>query len=58
MQGTKPGFQIGDLVCHKVFGRGKIVDIKEDITSFVIKFDKFETERNLSFRAPLEKVEN
>lgn len=58
IKGTKPGFQIGDLVCHKVFGRGKIVDIKEDITSFVIKFDKFETERNLSFRAPLEKVEN
>ena len=47
--------QIGDLVEHRVFGRGKILDIKKDSACFVIKFEKSETERNLSFKAPIKK---
>lgn len=47
--------QIGDLVEHRVFGRGKILDIKKDSSCFVIKFEKSETERNLSFKAPIKK---
>lgn len=46
-------FQIGDYVEHKVFGVGKIINIRKDISSFVIKFENSETERNLNFKAPL-----
>ncbi|MEF9922457.1 MAG: hypothetical protein RR769_06010, partial [Anaerovoracaceae bacterium] len=49
-------FSIGDTVKHKVFGIGKVIEIKRDILSYVIKFDGSETERNLSFKAPLEKA--
>lgn len=49
-------FQVGDFVEHRVFGVGEIVEIKKDISSLVIKFDKSDTERNLSFKAPLKKV--
>ncbi len=47
---------VGDRVTHKVFGPGVIANICREDSSYVIKFDKFETERNLSFRAPLEKI--
>ena len=50
------GFKVGDRICHKVFGKGSIIGIKEDISSYVIKFDGIETERNLSFRIQLEKI--
>lgn len=46
-------FQIGDYVEHKVFGMGEIIDIKKDISSIVVKFEKSKTERNLSLKAPL-----
>lgn len=49
-------FSIGDTVKHKVLGIGKVIEIKKDISSYVIKFDGSETERNLNFKAPLEKV--
>lgn len=49
-------FSIGDIVKHKVFGTGKVIEIKKDISSYVIKFDGSETERNLNFKAPLENV--
>lgn len=49
-------FTIGETVKHKVFGIGKIIEIKKDISSYVIKFDDSETERNLNFKAPLEKA--
>lgn len=39
-----------------MFGIGKVIEIKKDISSYVIKFDGSETERNLNFKAPLEKV--
>lgn len=50
-------FSIGDIVKHKVFGIGKVVGIKSDISSYVIKFDSSETERNLNFKAPLERTD-
>jgi DNA helicase-2/ATP-dependent DNA helicase PcrA len=49
--------KIGDMVEHRVFGIGEIIGIKPEISSYVIKFEKAETERNLGFRAPLKKIE-
>lgn len=46
----------GDYVKHKMFGRGKIIDVKD--RTYVIKFDRFPTERDLSFNAPLEFIDN
>lgn len=48
---------IGDIVLHKVFGRGKIIEIHEDTASYGIQFDKLETNRNISFNVSLQKVQ-
>lgn len=56
--GRKQSFQTGDIVVHKVFGRGQIVAVKEEISSYVIQFDGMETVRNISMRMPLEKGES
>jgi hypothetical protein len=50
------GFCEGDKVQHKVFGPGEIVGVRQDTAVLVVKFEKFETVRNLSFDAPLTKV--
>ncbi len=50
------GFAIGDKVLHKVFGVGEILDIKEELSSYVIKFESAATERNIAMRVPLERV--
>ena len=50
------GFEIGDKVRHKVFGIGTILDIKEELSAYVIKFESAATERNIAMRVPLEKV--
>ena len=49
-------FKVGDMVSHKVFGSGKIIAIRNDISVYVIQFENSDTERNLSFRAPLKKM--
>ena len=51
------GLNVGDKIRHKIWGVGTIIGIKENISSYVIKFDGMETERNLAFRAPLEKIQ-
>lgn len=50
------GFSIGDKVRHKVFGVGEILDIKEALSAYVIKFESAATERNISMGVPLERV--
>ncbi|QHQ61414.1 UvrD-helicase domain-containing protein [Anaerocolumna sedimenticola] len=45
---------INDLVEHHVFGKGKILDINHDTSSYVIKFENMETTRNISFKIMLE----
>ena len=50
------GFSIGDKVRHKVFGVGEILDIKEELSAYVIKFESAATERNIAMRVPLESV--
>lgn len=47
-------FSVGDIIEHKVFGRGEILELSEDTSSYVIKFDKMETTRNISFKTKLE----
>lgn len=49
-------FQIGDRICHKIFGKGNIVDIHPESSSYTIQFDDMPTERTISFRVKLEKV--
>ncbi|SCP99564.1 ATP-dependent helicase [Anaerobium acetethylicum] len=49
-------FHIGDTVKHKIFGTGRIIDIKNEIAAYAIKFDNAQTERNLSIKTPLERV--
>lgn len=46
-------FLVGDRVVHKVLGAGRVIDIKEEISSYVIAFDQYPTERNITFKAPL-----
>lgn len=55
MDKGETGLKVGDKIKHKVFGDGKIIGVKESL--YVIKFDKFSTERNLAFNAPIEKQE-
>ena len=49
-------FQPGDEVVHKAFGKGKIVAVKSELSSYVIKFDAMETVRNINMRTPLQRV--
>ncbi len=49
-------FAVGDKVSHKVFGEGVIIHIDQEASSYTIKFDKIDTERNVSFEFPLVKV--
>lgn len=53
--GFKGEFKKGDLITHKVFGAGKIIDVSMKNKSYKIKFDKFATERNISFMVKLKK---
>ncbi|MBE5959459.1 MAG: AAA family ATPase [Lachnospiraceae bacterium] len=46
----------GDRILHKVFGEGTIMEIDAQTTSFVIKFDKLDTVRNINMRVKLEKI--
>lgn len=49
-------FNVGDFVRHKFLGIGKILEVRDDIYSYVIKFNNSKTERNISFKTFLEKV--
>ncbi len=54
---TGSGLKAGDVVEHKVFGVGEIVAVRADISAYIIKFEKLETERSIGFGAKLERVE-
>lgn len=59
MQGaaTHEGLQAGDWVEHSVFGRGCILSMSPDQTRVTIQFDKLNTQRTLSAKARLKKVD-
>ena len=43
----------GDIVEHKVFGKGKVLKRDEDNGAYLIQFDKTDTPRSISFRVTL-----
>ncbi|MDO4616227.1 MAG: 3'-5' exonuclease [Lachnospiraceae bacterium] len=49
-------FAAGQRVRHKVFGEGKILKADPESQAYTILFDKLGTEREVSFRAKLEKL--
>lgn len=50
-------FRIGDRVRHRAFGLGTIQDVDLDQSAYTIRFDDLPTERRLSLRVKMEKVE-
>lgn len=50
-------FHIGDRVRHRAFGFGTIQDVDLDQSAYTIRFDDLPTERRLSLRVKMEKVE-
>lgn len=49
-------FQVGDVVIHKVFGRGKIVAVDMVTRSYEIDFEKLNGTRNIVFRIQMERA--
>ena len=49
-------FKIDDVVEHKVFGKGKIIEINREKSAYVIKFDNIDTNRSINFEAKLSLV--
>lgn len=49
-------YQAGERVSHKAFGNGTIIEVNMADNFYVIMFDNKETERSLSFHAPLVKI--
>ena len=45
----------GDIVEHKILGRGTIIAIDKTAATYTVKFEKIETPRKMSFKAPLKK---
>lgn len=56
MNRSETELQVGDTVMHKVFGKGRIIAVKKEITSYVIQFDNMETLRNIQIKTPLQRV--
>ena len=50
-------FIVGEKIQHKSFGTGRIIEVDNNNSSYVIKFDSSETHRNISFSAQLEKAD-
>ena len=46
----------GDVVEHKILGRGTILKIDRTAATYTVKFEKVATPRKMSFKAPLTKV--
>ena len=46
----------GDVVEHKILGRGTILKIDHTAATYTVKFEKVATPRKMSFKAPLTKV--
>lgn len=47
-------FKVGEKIIHSIFGVGVIKDINRENSSYIIKFDKSETDRNISFATKLQ----
>ena len=50
-------FHIGDRIRHRAFGLGTIQDVDLDQSAYTIRFDDLPTERRLSLRVKMERIE-
>lgn len=50
---AKAMLKSGDKIIYEFFGKGEITNVTKNL--YVVKFNDFKTERNLSFNAPLKK---
>ena len=50
--------EVGDVILHKAFGKGKIIEIDKENQVYIIKFEQLKTNRNISFSMKLEKADN
>ncbi|MDF2942478.1 MAG: pcrA [Herbinix sp.] len=57
LDGSNQRLKVDDMIRHSVFGKGKIVGLNEEISSYVIQFDNMETTRSISFKIHLEYLE-
>lgn len=48
--------QEGDIVEHKILGRGTVVSIDRTTAVYTIKFEKVSTPRKMSFKAPIKRI--
>ena len=48
--------QEGDRVRHRIFGPGTIRGVDPDKSAYIIRFDDLDTDRQITFRAKLEKI--
>lgn len=52
----KAEFAVGDMVLHKAFGEGKIIEVDERAQVYEIEFPKLNSTRKIMFRANLEGI--
>lgn len=49
-------FKIDDVVEHKAFGKGRVMEINREKSAYIIKFDNMDTNRSINFEGKLELV--
>lgn len=54
--GEKELYEKGERVRHNIFGNGVILEVDTAKSAYSVQFDGFDTPRNISFRAKLEKI--
>ena len=52
---TKQDFVAGDIIIHAQFGRGEIIEVVEEESKYLIRFERFATERGVRFGTVMER---
>ena len=47
----------GDRIRHRIFGPGTITGVDMDRSAYIIRFDDMDTDRRITFRAKIEKIQ-
>ena len=47
----------GDRIRHRIFGPGTITGVDTDRSAYIIRFDDMDTDRRITFRAKIEKIQ-
>ena len=47
----------GDRIRHRIFGSGTITGVDIDRSAYIIRFDDMDTDRRITFRAKIEKIQ-